>query len=113
MGGMDLADFLGARLDEDERVAQEAGRDRHGFGSTMFVIDDDHSHDTIAISSARVLAEVRAKRRIMARHKLPEQADWPEMRILGAVYSDHPDYRPEWKPATRSTYSGTPGCTSE
>jgi len=78
-------------------------------------------------SPARVLAEVAAKRRIMARHRpltaaddmvkpewygscdgcgpswnderhTPTMDDCPELRDLASIYSDHPYYRREWTP---------------
>jgi hypothetical protein len=74
-------------------------------------------------SPERVLREVEAKRRIMERHRrydgigskytdycegcpsgddsgYPEVEldECPELRDLAAVYSDHPDYREEWRP---------------
>lgn len=65
---------------------------------------------------ARVLREVKAKRSILAEHTDDEgqcarcldsdgitylgayTAPWPcpTLRALAAVYSDHPDYRPDW-----------------
>lgn len=82
---MSLVDFLLARIAEDES-------------------DPD-----------RVLAECAAKRRIVEAHHWEEEwengvrftsdcADcWQSppchtLRILATVYSDHADYRPEWKP---------------
>lgn len=91
----DLIAFLAARLDEDEEIAKEA----------------------------RMLREVAAKRAILAAHPVrpiingtcrtcsdsaglswsslePEFVDWPcpTLRALAAFWSDHPDYRQEWKP---------------
>jgi hypothetical protein len=72
---------------------------------------------------ARVLAEVAAKRRVMARHFTPPSpvriyaacegcgydygdisqrydiGDCPELRDMAAVYADHPDYNPAWRVA--------------
>jgi|SRR6185437_3843489 len=74
---------------------------------------------------ARVLREVAAGRAILAEHHLtdwmapgdhvcfrcvldddelhPADYGWlpypcPTVRAVAAIYSDHPDYRPEWKP---------------
>ena len=89
-----LAEFLAARLDEDEAIAagadigewhREAHAERH--------------------NPARVLREAEAKRAILAQH-------WPDewgcqtcqgdmvcpVLHLAAVYSGHADYRQEWKP---------------
>ena len=68
---------------------------------------------------ARVLREVEAKRAIVERHQLgswhshvldadvktcracgtPDE-DWPcpDLRLLALPYSDHPDYREDWRP---------------
>ncbi|NUQ98588.1 MAG: hypothetical protein HOY79_19215 [Streptomyces sp.] len=73
---------------------------------------------------ARVLAEVDAKRRIIAAYEQTAQLKWPDdpnmiltvkdrimnqaigrveglmtaLRLLALPYADHPDYRPEWAP---------------
>ena len=51
---------------------------------------------------ARVLAEVDAKRRLLAMHEEAirvEQFVLTEaLRAFAAAYADHPDYREEWKP---------------
>lgn len=99
MNGMDLTEFLLARLAEDEQVAR-AGADcrSHGrgrtvagspwiaVGSLLLAIQDDGSHSEIAEvveygldpaldhiarwDPARVLAEVQATRQIIAEHEL-------------------------------------------
>jgi len=88
MDGMSIVEFLLARIAEDEEVAQAR-------------------HDP-----ARVLAECEAKRRIVGLHE--RRPDWPDcqecgdrdyqkpwpcstLRLLALPYSDHPDYRPEWR----------------
>lgn len=79
-----LVAFLGARLDEDEAAAKAAG-------------------------PARALREVEAKRAIAEIHGADSDPcdahdAWMRsiscdtLRYLVAVWSDHPDYRPEWKP---------------
>lgn len=122
---MTLTEFLTARLDEDEawaRGQQEARRAqalaaRSAFGVSHLVVGD-------RLNPARALAEVAAKRAIVALHEPFEpygglgwkcetcaensEADydgspmieWPCMtvRYLASVYVDHPDYRDEWKP---------------
>jgi len=116
------AAFLAARLDEDEAAANEIHRPRD-CGS----VDRDGEFDPDPIwcscdYPARVLREVEAKRAILDRHAPHETAfdgpacDWcsedvddrpqlakerwpcPDVLSLAAVYSDHPDYRPEWRP---------------
>src|ERR1017187_753040 len=102
----DEVKFLTARLDEDEQWARagELGR-RSRWPSDPL----------------RTLREIEAKRAILALHEpLPSSygepsvcpSCWPQpwvgthplapcptMRHLVAVYSDHPDYRDEWKPS--------------
>ena len=107
-----LAGFLRARLDEDEAAANEVHRPRD-CGSVNN--DGEFDPDPIYCSCpypARVLREAEAKRAILALHPPKPlrhvEADWchvcrtgwpcKEFRAIAAVYSDHPDYRPEWKP---------------
>ena len=104
---MTLTAFLLARFDEDEAAGGCGGPDR--------------ACDRL---SDRWLAELEAKRRIVDLHALvptPPPSTWryvdidacamcgtsdeyPEawpcetLRALAAVYADHPDYQPEWKP---------------
>ena len=113
-----LAAFLAARLDEDEAGASEIhnGTDCRSCGPLQLSCDCGYP--------ARVLREVAAKRAVLAeweeanghRWDLPdgvaEGRDDSErerddgmaalldgiVAILGAVYSDHPGYRDEWKP---------------
>lgn len=93
----ELLAFLNARLDEDERHLKS------------------NAHH---LWTKRPLREVAAKRAVIAMHdelwrlyRTFEQAGepgpislgraqglWRAVRLVGAVYSDHPDYRPEWKP---------------
>lgn len=151
---MDIAQFLAARLDEDEAAAEAAshyvlrekwhavewydgefvasGRrtahvDIHGLAGAPITSrgalrreDAEHiaRHDP-----ARVLAEVAAKRRVLARHygstSTPLRAicegcaynyadidpryhldECPELRDLAAIYADHPDFDPSWRVPT-------------
>jgi uncharacterized protein DUF6221 len=98
----DLIAFLNARIDEDERYLKSNARH---------------------LWTQRPLREVAAKRVIVKRHQpgeagygpledqlycKAESSDedlwyanpWPcsDVLALAAVYSDHADYRPEWKP---------------
>ena len=95
----DLVAFLRARLDEDERWAQDSASPLYSDGEP-----GTPGH------SARALREVAAKRAILGLHARAVicQGDWHEdgqeqlaedvLRQLATVYSDHPDYRPEWAP---------------
>lgn len=121
---MDIAEFLLARIAEDEAKAQEirAFTDRaavarlsdHGTGVLL--------GEVVVFDPARVLAECEAKRRIVELHKpwhgsyeCPTCADGasedhgevvvdrlrapcPTLRLLAPPYADHPDYQPVWSP---------------
>jgi hypothetical protein len=112
-----LAEFLAARCDEDERLAQqaleEAGRDagretRYPYPDRLATCMHDGRH-----GPARALREVEAKRTILAwwenelrglrSPKARELASrslpgFAVIRLLAAVWSDHLDYDPSWKP---------------
>ncbi|MFE6868325.1 DUF6221 family protein [Kitasatospora sp. NPDC057692] len=132
----DLVAFLRARLDEDEQGAATSwpglwATDAEEYG----VVDSEDGTeiaDIVVCSTrqqqatarhiarhhpARVLAEVDAKRRILARYTSAvadsaEDADgyydenrfedarqlYPVLRLLALPYADHPGYRPEWAP---------------
>ncbi|MEY6563681.1 DUF6221 family protein [Streptomyces albidoflavus] len=97
----DLANFLRARLDEDDAAAQAANS-----GAT----------DDTTDLKARVLADVAAKRGVLRfvaqMQRNAENDDFmvhgPAMialstmvyplRHLAAAYPTHPDYQPEWQP---------------
>jgi hypothetical protein len=90
-----LIGFLSARLDEDEanaRAAQSLWPDTHfTISPGSLVLVEFHRRHV----PARVLREVEAKRRMLEDLDLT----YPDVeQLLAAVYSDHPDYRPEWAP---------------
>lgn len=121
---MDLTEFLLARIAEDESEARAATPgpwiwDDDNLISAAspdeaVVITDGGAYpptgetaDFIATHSPdRVLAECEAKRRIVADPEPQYRADYhgwhitkqSMLRYLAAVYSDHADYRPEWRP---------------
>jgi hypothetical protein len=117
-----LAEFLRARLDEDEQTAKgllTAARfldkepDFYGAGGPAAQTYWQR-HDP-----ARVLAEVDAKRRIIAAHHRSgrtcprcslgtedgqvvfELDPCETLRLLALPYRGHADYRPEWAPEQR------------
>lgn len=115
----DLIEFLRARLDEDERLAQ-AGRVEGDLLIDFKPSNGDEKHPGEAAllahignwDPARVLAEVETKRRIIKLHASTEtlakpkctQCDWqrwpcPTLRLLTLPYADHPDYDPAWAAA--------------
>ncbi|MFC9891905.1 DUF6221 family protein [Streptomyces pilosus] len=102
----DLANFLRARIDEDEAAAQS--------------VRPDTVEDTTGLK-AQVLADVAAKRGVLRfverMQQDAEHADFlvhgPAMivlsatafplRHLAAAYAAHPDFRPEWEPTEEHT----------
>ena len=120
---MTLAEFLAARLDEDAATARAAGScDYYDDVDECVPLADERNH-MLRQSPARVLREVAAKRAILAmiwQYEAVTDGEWGDchsaeqiaagkcpdvdpdevdgVRILAAVYSDHPDYQPEWKP---------------
>ena len=108
---MNPAEFLTARLDEDEAMAKAAWGVEwdwryvaQPFGERPSIAHTVHiaRHDP-----ARVLREVEAKREILTAY-IKAEADghrgngWIALRFaveaLTAAWSDHGDYRPGWKP---------------
>src|SRR3954471_23024435 len=120
-----LADFLLARIAEDEAVAQAAVQTTERGGSegwywsnageavflggtsTPVVWGDEQSRPAgnhiARHDPARVLADCEAKRRIVALASDALESERPG--VLGAVaellalsYADHPEYDEEWRP---------------
>ena len=116
-----LAEFLLARIAEDEAVArdeiarQEKWPAPAGAAYAVTMVD--------IITPARVLAECDAKRRIVELHGRRdddtcaecgdgepdtgpgdrgwfEAAHWPclTLQLLALPYADHPDFQEQWKP---------------
>jgi hypothetical protein len=103
----DLADFLLARIAEDEQRA---------VGLPSFWVTGGR----VIFDPARVLAECEAKRRIVEpwragltepdpfsvslgseenwRYGIHSQAREAILRLLALPYANHPDYRQEWRP---------------
>ncbi len=110
----DLVAFLRARLDEDEAAFDQR---EHDSGQCDYLRG-------VHLEPERALAEVQAKRAILAEHPhvkaaftaLPETFGcrcchyggegrgvqgfgWCKtLRALAAIYGSHPGYRPEWAP---------------
>jgi Family of unknown function (DUF6221) len=101
---MTLTEFLAARLDEDERSAD----DIHDVRADRWT--GTGPSDCVCEYRARVLREVEADRKILADYKrlIAERKAHPDDLALNgallalhgvvgtraAVYSDHPDYDP-------------------
>lgn len=118
MSDLTLAEFLAARLDEDEAEALAAGGAteavdwRPSSGNPDWDYQAFRSH-IARHDPARVLRETGAGRKILELH-LPGEPDeygrircqrcdesgYPcsTLRAQGAVFSDHPAYRDEWRP---------------
>lgn len=85
---MTITEFLTARLDHDERVTYNPALMRVGGPGLSDLVK-------------RARADIAAKRRILAR--VDEWSPEGSAALLEAVadlasaYSDHPDYREEWR----------------
>ncbi len=127
----DLAAWLGAQLDDDEQVARaamphpsddgrwEAGTDNwsaeriDGDGITIYAEGGHTAEQSKHIAlwdPARALAEVEAKRRILAvcvadlaqrgEGALSGEVDrptWDVLLFLAQPFADRPGFRPEWR----------------
>lgn len=134
---MDIVAFLTARLDEDEAVARLAPQGHWILktdGTDSIVREELHhpadlSGDFVCYvgrfdesaahiarhDPARVLADVAAKRRILAEYKARDgdadlmlgpnilrQREWSGLRLavhlLALPFAEHPDYNESWRP---------------
>lgn len=84
-----LAEFLLARIAEDEAVAREGGQ--WDGGMEIAWRDVGGINESLIIGTDRVLAECEAKRRLIDL-TIPHV-----LRILALLYANHPDYREEWR----------------
>lgn len=105
---MTITEFLTARLDEDEALAREAEPKYDLIRVESYSqANEDHArrHDP-----ARVLAEVEAKRRIVAYREQDARSDLPPvirdprlsafdaaLRALALPYASHDDYDEAWR----------------
>ncbi|WP_218721405.1 DUF6221 family protein [Nocardia sp. MH4] len=120
---MTIEEFIEARLTEDERDAEraQAAASRPGSGGVLWVVTGTDNAVGVFHDPARVLRQVAATRELFERAKpwpkcrghpgpwmphgdygpgfcgTPEEAD--SLRVIAAIWSDHPDYRPEWATA--------------
>ncbi|MFJ6578385.1 DUF6221 family protein [Streptomyces sp. NPDC091368] len=114
----DLVAFLRSRLDEDAVIARAADAAIGGNAEAdVPLIVHDNAHEAVAIhisrhDPARVLAEVDAKRLLLAEYADVvgnESADYEwaggwanglgkAVALLALPYADHPDYLDTWRP---------------
>lgn len=82
---MGIAEFVRARLDEDEREANVClARWREGQGVSRQRWD-------------RQLREVKAKRVALDWYENDDDVVmYPTIRAIAAIYADHPDFDPAW-----------------
>jgi len=124
----DLTAFITARLDEDKAALADDDNDQHG--EVRFADMDQRTHRYMwrFADHDRVRREVAAKRAIVAEHRdtwndyadgdgiertshecrtcepsgSPDDWPCPTIKAVAAVWSDHPDYKAEWSPETRT-----------
>src|SRR5690348_10508977 len=100
----DLVEFLKARLDEDEQVAQATRRNEQRVPGTEHWFAT-HSEAIVSMAPHRAVAEVEAKRRIMAwasdpkmnPELIPEAERYYILTALALPYADHPDHDEAWR----------------
>ena len=105
---MNIAEFLEARIAEDEAAIIRLGDVLHSPRTQLYVND---AWVSSPIRKGRLLAECAAKRAIIKVSEDVERMDYQIsnewggdidgtaeliLRNLAAVYSDHPDYQQEW-----------------
>ena len=119
---MSVADFILARLAEDEATARETHSDALAFESTPPYAKLGFAAGRLAArhDPARVLRQVEAMRRVVGPHGPddyygcalcatgdscgccpPSPDDYangcPTLRTLAGIWSDHADYDPAWR----------------
>lgn len=115
-----LVVWLRSQLDEDEQIAR-AAHGYHWLDDGEWVIDEDehildgqpaNTRHAARHDPAFVIAEIRAKRRLLAEAKRAQlfckagdsdsmirraQTDYV-LRLLASAYADRDGYRDEWRP---------------
>lgn len=111
---MTITEFLLARIAEDEAAVPY--RPAPTVGDDVLAQIDEAQHGyralkpgVLTVTTARVLAECEAKRRIVEGHAETwdlGREDYLEgvwrsedhtIRVLASVYADHPDFQDEWR----------------
>ncbi len=102
---MTLAEFLLARIAEDEKAAYSNIESPPGYAPRA-------EDDPLVLWARRVLVACDAKRRIVELHAedVHECVDMvavhepcTTVQLLALPYADHPDYDPAWAPDTVTT----------
>ena len=99
---MTLTEFLLARIAEDEAVIEATREGWHV--KPRATLSSNIAALTVGMHPSRARAECGAKRAIanFADYWRGDANDYGQadqaLRIVSAVYADHPDYRQEWKP---------------
>lgn len=107
-----LVDFLLARIAEDEAVARAVLNEHEMYDWDAYMSGAGWYHSSARVFAqrndpARVLAECKAKRQIVAsfadaarRHQcdVDELFFGETLHALALPHADHPDYREEWRP---------------
>lgn len=93
--GTTIAEFLLARIAEDEaQVAHPSEHERLGGYSYA---DVGGLSDVLTVGTDRVQAECAFKRWLIGTYSGTRES-YLAFRAMATVYSDHPDYREEWRP---------------
>ena len=109
-----LVEFLEARLADDLERAEFVQRQWEGYESyEPWRLSWHDEYDLLCVEPVRMIAEVAAKREVIALHQTSQERDrlldrviLPSVEValglavkhLAAVYADHPDYDPAWRP---------------
>ena len=95
---MDLADFLLARIAEDEQDASDV----HEVDCDLVrqgAVDPAFGWTCSCGHPARILAECQAKRWIVGAYDILRDAGAEAVvAVLALPYADHPDYSADWRP---------------
>ncbi|MGY1604561.1 DUF6221 family protein [Geodermatophilus sp. SYSU D00815] len=110
---MDLAEFLLARIAEDELIAVSAAMTEEEYGplgNFAGSTTDARLAHAARWGTERVRLENAIRRQLVQIHGEPERPccgspaerrpvePCPTLRLLGLGYATHPDYRADWRP---------------
>lgn len=98
----DLIEFLRARLVEEAKIAERSAIFRTSSGLAWLSPPSEETR-LLVLSGERLAADCEARRQIVENHAQRYRAsgelhDAQTLRLLSVLYSNHPDYRQEWKP---------------